>query len=142
MIASRAGPRCRPRGPHTKLRVLHEKVNSVGGISSVCNISALSVSGICLHFTVTVVLHFILIFMLGQLPVHCTRSYFAHLTHLRIFSVLLISANARPCVDSLRVTSLVWIRIGNGVLPAFCRVAFNFPVFSLILDICLSTADR
>ena len=56
-----------PRGPYKKLRVLHEWIDGVGRPSSIFDVSLWFSS--CLHF--------VSLLMLGELPVHRVRAYYA-----------------------------------------------------------------
>ena len=91
-----------PRGPYKKLRVLHEWIDGVGRPSSIFDVSLWSSS--CLHF--------VSLLMLGELPSHRARAYYAQ---RRSLGDLCSSRFCkRACLHCL-ITGIRWFWIQNGI---------------------------
>ena len=110
-----------------KLLEAHAWTDDVGRMSSIFDVSHWSSS--CLHF--------LALLMLGDLPVHRSRAYFAHRRHLGNFCSSYFCK--RACLHCLitgdaLVLDSEWHWIFD--CPHFEELRLKFPVFSRALDSC------
>ena len=121
-----------PRGPYRKLRVLREWIDGAGRLSSIFDVSQWSSS--CLHF--------ISLLMLGELPVHRVRAYYAQRRSLGNFRRSRFCK--RACLHCLITGDMLvldseWHWIFD--CPHFGELRMKLPVFERTLRSC-RTSDR
>ena len=121
-----------PRGPYRKLRVLREWIDGAGRLSSIFDVSQWSSS--CLHF--------ISLLMLGELPVHRVRAYYAQRRSLGNFRRSRFCK--RACMHCLITGDMFvldseWPWIFD--CPHFGELRMKLPVFERTLRSC-RTSDR
>ena len=121
-----------PRGPYRKLRVLHEWIDGAGRTSSIFGVTCWSSS--CLHF--------VSLLMLGELPSHRARAYYAQRRSLGdLCSSRFCKRACLHCLingDTLVLDS-EWHWIFD--CPHFGELRMNLPVFERTLRSC-RTSDR
>ena len=121
-----------PRGPYKKPRVLHEWIDGAGRSSSVFDVSNWSSSS----------LRFVTLLMLGELPVHRVRAYYAQRRPLgNLCSSRFCKRACLHCLmkgDTLVLDS-EWHWIFD--CPHFGELRMNLPVFERTLNSC-RTSNR